>query len=63
MIPATMPPEQVKTFETKGPMKRPGQPVEFAPVYVMLASDEGSCVSGATNAVTGGKPILMRGDL
>ena len=39
-------------------MKRPGQPAELAPVYVMLASDEASYVSGATVAVTGGKPIL-----
>jgi NAD(P)-dependent dehydrogenase (short-subunit alcohol dehydrogenase family) len=33
-------------------MKRPGQPKELAPVYVMLASDESSYVSGATVAVT-----------
>jgi NAD(P)-dependent dehydrogenase (short-subunit alcohol dehydrogenase family) len=39
-------------------MKRPGQPRELAPVYVMLASDEASYVSGATIAVTGGKPII-----
>jgi NAD(P)-dependent dehydrogenase (short-subunit alcohol dehydrogenase family) len=31
---------------------------EVAPVYVMLASDEASYVSGARIAVTGGKPIL-----
>jgi NAD(P)-dependent dehydrogenase (short-subunit alcohol dehydrogenase family) len=37
---------------------RPGQPVELAPVYVMLASDESSYVSGARIAVTGGTPIL-----
>ena len=39
-------------------MKRPGQPKELAPVYVMLAADEASYVSGATVAVTGGKPII-----
>ena len=39
-------------------MKRPGQPCELAPVYVMLASAEASYVSGATVAVTGGKPII-----
>jgi NAD(P)-dependent dehydrogenase (short-subunit alcohol dehydrogenase family) len=38
-------------------MKRPAQPCELAPVYVMLASEEASYVSGATIAVTGGKPI------
>ncbi len=53
-----MPPEQVKTFGTEVPMKRPGQPVELAPVYVMLASDERSYVSGATIAVSGGEPVL-----
>jgi NAD(P)-dependent dehydrogenase (short-subunit alcohol dehydrogenase family) len=39
-------------------MKRPGQPAELAPAYVMLASDEASYISGATVAVTGGAPIL-----
>lgn len=58
LIPATMPPEMVKTFGSNVPMKRPGQPAELAPVYVLLASDEASYVSGATVAVTGGKPII-----
>ena len=58
LIPATMPPEQVKTFGSEVPMKRPGQPVELAPVYVLLASDASSYISGATIAVTGGKPVL-----
>ncbi|SAK56432.1 oxidoreductase [Caballeronia temeraria] len=31
---------------------------ELAAVYVMLASDEASYTSGATIAVTGGKPII-----
>jgi NAD(P)-dependent dehydrogenase (short-subunit alcohol dehydrogenase family) len=58
LIPSTMPPEEVKTFGQSVPMKRPGQPAELAPVYVLLASPEASYVSGATVAVTGGKPIL-----
>jgi NAD(P)-dependent dehydrogenase (short-subunit alcohol dehydrogenase family) len=58
LIPSTMPPEQVKNFGSSVPMKRPGQPAELAPVYVLLASDEASYVSGATVAVTGGKPII-----
>ena len=45
-------------FGSQVPMKRPAQPCELAPVYVMLASGEASYVSGATVAVTGGKPIL-----
>jgi len=57
LIPSTMPPEAVKNFGGQVPMKRPGQPKELAPVYVMLATDEASYVSGATVAVTGGKPI------
>lgn len=58
LIPSTMPPEQVKEFGQSVPMKRPGQPAELAPVYVLLASPEASYVSGATVAVTGGKPII-----
>ena len=58
LIPSTMPPEKVKNFGKQVPMKRPGQPAELAPAYVMLASDESSYISGATIAVTGGKPII-----
>jgi NAD(P)-dependent dehydrogenase (short-subunit alcohol dehydrogenase family) len=58
LIPSTMPPEHVKTFGCSTPMKRPGQPAELAPVYVMLASDEASYVSGATVPVTGGTPFI-----
>ena len=58
LIPATMPPEQVKSFGSEVPLKRPGQPAELAPVYVLLASDDGSYVSGARVAVTGGVPII-----
>lgn len=58
LIPATMPEEKVTSFGEQVPMKRPGQPRELAPVYVLLASDEASYVSGATVAVTGGKPII-----
>jgi NAD(P)-dependent dehydrogenase (short-subunit alcohol dehydrogenase family) len=39
-------------------MKRPGQPAELATANVMLADPLSSYVSGATIAVTGGKPIL-----
>jgi NAD(P)-dependent dehydrogenase (short-subunit alcohol dehydrogenase family) len=58
LIPATMPEQQVESFGEEVPLNRPGQPVELAPVYVMLASDEASYVSGARIAVTGGNPIL-----
>lgn len=58
LIPSTMPPENVRHFGEQVPWKRPAQPAELAPIYVMLASDEASYVSGAVIAVTGGKPML-----
>ncbi|MDR5784467.1 SDR family oxidoreductase [Caballeronia sp. LZ065] len=58
LIPSTMPPEKIKNFGSQVPMKRAGQPAELAAAYVMLASDEASYISGATVAVTGGKPII-----
>ncbi len=58
LIPATMPEDQVESFGQQVPMRRAGQPAELAPVYVLLASDEASYVSGARIAVTGGQPIL-----
>jgi NAD(P)-dependent dehydrogenase (short-subunit alcohol dehydrogenase family) len=58
LIPSTMPPEQVADFGKNTPLGRPGEPKEVAPVYVLLASDEASYISGAIIPVTGGKPIL-----
>jgi NAD(P)-dependent dehydrogenase (short-subunit alcohol dehydrogenase family) len=58
LIPSTMPEEKVESFGKQVPLERAGQPAEVAPVYVMLASDEASYVSGARIAVTGGNPIL-----
>ncbi|WP_246360409.1 SDR family oxidoreductase [Nocardioides massiliensis] len=58
LIPSTLPAEAVGSFGENTPLGRPGQPAELAPVYVLLASDEGSYVSGARVAVTGGRPIL-----
>jgi NAD(P)-dependent dehydrogenase (short-subunit alcohol dehydrogenase family) len=58
LIPSTMPEEKVKNFGKQVPMQRPGQPKEVAPAYVLLASAEASYISGATIAVTGGKPLI-----
>jgi len=58
LIPSTLPEESVTNFGKQVPMKRPGQPAELATAYVMLADPLSSYVSGATIAVTGGKPIL-----
>jgi NAD(P)-dependent dehydrogenase (short-subunit alcohol dehydrogenase family) len=58
LIPATMPPEKVEQFGSETPLGRAGQPAELAPAYVLLASEDGSYISGARLAITGGRPIL-----
>jgi NAD(P)-dependent dehydrogenase (short-subunit alcohol dehydrogenase family) len=58
LIPSTLPEEAVAKFGEQVPMKRPGQPAELATAYVMLADPLSSYVSGATIAVTGGRPFL-----
>jgi NAD(P)-dependent dehydrogenase (short-subunit alcohol dehydrogenase family) len=49
------PPEKLPKFGLQTPMKRPGQPAEVAPVYVFLASQEASYITGETFGVTGGE--------
>jgi NAD(P)-dependent dehydrogenase (short-subunit alcohol dehydrogenase family) len=58
LIPSTLPPDAVKNFGKQVPMKRPAQPAELATAFVVLADPLSSYISGATIAVTGGKPIL-----
>lgn len=58
LIPSTMPPEKVREFGSQTPMKRPGQPAELQAVYVLLAGDQASYISGATIPVTGGVPFI-----
>src|SRR3954463_14682736 len=58
LIPATMPPEKVKTFGKDVALGRAGQPAELAPVVVLLASDDSGYMAGATVAVPGGKPLI-----
>ena len=58
LIPSTMPEDKVKHFGENTPLKRPGQPAELAPAYVMLASPEASYITGALVPVTGGRPML-----
>ncbi|MEH2208081.1 MAG: SDR family oxidoreductase [Nostoc sp.] len=46
--------EKIEKFGSEVPLGRPGQPVEIAPVYVLLASQEGSYITGEVYGVTGG---------
>lgn len=54
-IPGTMPDNEVKNFGHEVILKRPGQPEELAPAYVLLASDDGSFMTGSLVEVTGGR--------
>jgi NAD(P)-dependent dehydrogenase (short-subunit alcohol dehydrogenase family) len=54
-IPGTMPMEEIEKFGHEVALKRPGQPEELAPAYVLLASQDGSFMTGALVHVTGGK--------
>lgn len=54
-IPATMPQDEVKNFGHEVALGRPGQPEELAPAYVLLASSDGSFMTGALVEVTGGR--------
>jgi len=58
LIPSTMPPDKVESFGKDTPLGRPGQPKELAGIYVLLASEEGSYMTGGIHAVTGGTPLL-----
>lgn len=54
-IPGTMPMEEIEKFGHEVALKRPGQPEELAPAYVLLASQDGSFMTGSLVHVTGGK--------
>jgi NAD(P)-dependent dehydrogenase (short-subunit alcohol dehydrogenase family) len=55
LIPATMPLKEVESFGETSLFKRPAQPVEQAAVYVFLASDDASYITGEIYGATGGK--------
>jgi NAD(P)-dependent dehydrogenase (short-subunit alcohol dehydrogenase family) len=55
LIPATMPVEKVKTFGQDTLFERAAQPVEIAPIFVFLASNEARFVTGEVYGVTGGQ--------
>ncbi len=51
------PSEKIPDFGAQVPLGRPGQPAELAPIYVLLASQESSYVTGEVYGVTGGNPL------
>jgi NAD(P)-dependent dehydrogenase (short-subunit alcohol dehydrogenase family) len=55
LIPASFPGEKVAKFGENTPMGRPGQPAELAPVFVFLASDDSTYITGECIGVTGGR--------
>jgi NAD(P)-dependent dehydrogenase (short-subunit alcohol dehydrogenase family) len=58
LIPSTMPLEKVNSFGKDVPLKRPGQPAELAPAFVLLASNDSSYMTASTVQVTGGYPTI-----
>lgn len=54
-IPGTMPVGEVENFGHEVALGRPGQPEELVPAYVLLASNDGSFMTGALIEVTGGR--------
>jgi NAD(P)-dependent dehydrogenase (short-subunit alcohol dehydrogenase family) len=57
LIPSSFEPDKVAEFGKTTPMGRPGQPAELAPVYVFLASQDSTYITGECIGVTGGKPL------
>lgn len=51
-------PEALEALGKDTVLGRPGQPAELAPAYVLLASAQGSYMTGALIPVTGGAPML-----
>ena len=55
LIPSTMPQEKVRKFGENTLFERPAQPAELAPLYVFLASEEASYITGEIYGATGGR--------
>jgi NAD(P)-dependent dehydrogenase (short-subunit alcohol dehydrogenase family) len=54
LIPSTFPAEEVETFGSDVPLRRPGQPEEVAPSFVFLACDDSSYMTGQVLHPNGG---------
>ena len=50
--------DKIEKFGSEVPLGRPGQPVELAPVYVLLASQEASFITGEIYGATGGNGVV-----
>ncbi len=57
LVTMSFPAEKNAQFGADTPLGRPGQPGELAPLYVFLASDDSSYISGEVIGATGGKPL------
>ncbi|GAB3255800.1 SDR family oxidoreductase [Larkinella harenae] len=57
LIPSTMPDEKTKSFGEDSLLERAAQPIELAPIFVLLASQEASYITGMIYGATGGRPI------
>jgi hypothetical protein len=55
LIPSTMPTEKVEKFGENTVFKRPAQPIELAKLFVFLASDDASYVTGEVFGASGGR--------
>jgi NAD(P)-dependent dehydrogenase (short-subunit alcohol dehydrogenase family) len=55
LVVSTMPEDHTSQFGENTPMGRAAQPAELAPLYVFLASQESSYITGEVIGVTGGK--------
>jgi NAD(P)-dependent dehydrogenase (short-subunit alcohol dehydrogenase family) len=58
LIPSTLPKEKVKEFGADTLFGRAAQPVELAPIFVFLASDQATYVTGEVYGATGGQMPL-----
>jgi len=57
LVVMSFPADKNAEFGKDTPLGRPGQPAELAPLYVFLASDDASYITGEVVGVTGGKPL------
>jgi NAD(P)-dependent dehydrogenase (short-subunit alcohol dehydrogenase family) len=55
LIPATLPKKKVKEFGSQTVFGRAAQPAEMAPIFVFLASNQASYITGEVYGATGGQ--------